>query len=214
MERTNFAWLFAGLIGLLVSAPLLESGGVGASAAIEGALTSLLLVGAWSLRGEGRWFTVALGLGALNLVAIAGFLASGNPVWTTLATVALLAFCVLGAIVSIRFILSSAEIDANHLLGALTVYLLLGVIWALLYELLRLHDPSAFANLARGVGEPGATGELLYFSYVTLTTLGYGDVSPASASARSLATLEAILGQLFLAVLIASLIGRFRPRTG
>ncbi len=100
----------------------------------------------------------------------------------------------------------------NHLMGALSVYLLLGVIWALLFALLRLFDGSALANVTGAPGQPGATGELLYFSYVTLTTLGYGDVAPSSPLARSLAILEAVNGQLFLAVLIASLIGRIgRP---
>ena len=214
MEGIRFSWLFGGLLLLLLLVPLLHSGGVETSAALEGALTSLLLVGAWGLRTIPRWFFVALGLATVNLVAIALFLWSGDLLWSFLSVASLLAFCVLSAIVAIRFILAHSTIDMNHLIGALSVYLLLGVIWALLFELLRLFDADALLNVAGAPGQPGASGELLYFSYVTLTTVGYGDVSPSSPLARSLAVLEAVVGQLFLAVLIASLIGRIgRPAT-
>lgn len=210
LERNNFAWLFCGILLLLVLAPILQQGGLASSAALEGAFTSLLLVGVWSLRSTRRWFFVAIGLAAANLVVLAIFLASANEFWLLCSTLTLLAFCVLCAILPIRFIISHRNIDLNHLMGALSVYLLLGVIWALLFVILRYFDPGALLNVSSPPGNPGEMRELLYYSYVTLTTLGYGDVTPASPLARNLSVLEAVFGQLFLAVMIASLVGRIR----
>lgn len=91
---------------------------------------------------------------------------------------------------------------------ALCTYVLLGVLWLLFYIPVVLFDPDAFAfaNLSAD-GKP--MGEMLYFSYVTLTTLGYGDVAPVSPLAQGLAITEALTGVLFLAVLISRLVGSY-----
>ncbi len=213
MERSNFAWLFCGILLLLVLGPILQQAHLATPVAMQAAFASLLLVGAWSLRSTQRWFFVAIGLGMVNLVSLAIFLASGSEIWSLLSTLSLIGFCVLCAILSIRFIFSHKVIDLNHVMGALSVYLLLGVIWALLFSILRRFDPGALSNIAWPSGHPQELRELLYFSYVTLTTLGYGDVTPAGPVARMLAVLEAVTGQLFIAVLIAGLIGRVRHTT-
>ena len=94
------------------------------------------------------------------------------------------------------------------------IYLLLGVLWALVYSALELLAPESFTIMVAG----GAGNEAmrfradqaifpLYYSFITLTTLGYGDVVPSSPPARMLAALEAIMGQLYLAVLVARLVG-------
>ncbi len=212
MERTNFSWLFSGILLLLILEPAIQTWRPEFAAVLEGVLTSLLLVGIWSLRPIRGSFLLALGLAAVHLVSLTLFLSGGSWAWNLVSDLSLLAFCVLSAVLAIRSVLSHGNIDVNHLMGALSVYLLLGVIWVILFEILRTFDSSALGNVAAAPGQPGATGELLYFSYVTLTTLGYGDVTPASPLARSLAMLEAVTGQLFLAVLVANLVGRIVAR--
>ena len=76
------------------------------------------------------------------------------------------------------------------------------------YAATELNLPGSFYGLAGG-GHDEMTRELFYYSYVTLTTLGYGDIGPVSPVARSLVTLEAVVGQLYLVVLVASLVGMF-----
>jgi hypothetical protein len=91
----------------------------------------------------------------------------------------------------------------DRLFGAIVVYLLLGLIWGVLYSAVGAHSPDAFS------GHPGASAGLsgwIYFSFVTLTTVGYGDVAPITTGARSLAMLEALVGQLYPAVIIARLV--------
>ena len=86
----------------------------------------------------------------------------------------------------------------------------MGLLWSFIYTLLFAVDPESIRLASVVSGEEGGRdvfSEMYYFSFVTLTTLGYGDILPVSRLARSLATMEAILGQLYLAVVIASLVG-------
>ena len=96
-------------------------------------------------------------------------------------------------------------INFHHIQGAVAVYLLLGVIWAGGYRLVVHLAPAAF-NPAPAGDETTLMSRLVYFSFVTLTTVGYGDVTAVHPAARSLALLEALTGQLFPAVLIARLV--------
>jgi len=110
----------------------------------------------------------------------------------------------------LAYILRQERITADTIFAAICVYAMIGFIWAAFYATIDLCDPTAF-NF--GKLDPGPTGEagremaLIYFSYVTLTTLGYGDITPASRIVSSLACVEAMIGQLFLATLIARLVG-------
>jgi hypothetical protein len=92
--------------------------------------------------------------------------------------------------------------------GAVAFYLLLGLAWAGAYELIELHWPNAFApppsTMMNQSEDP--TARFVYFSFVTLTTVGYGDVTAVHPLARSLVTLEALMGQLFPAILLARLV--------
>ena len=97
--------------------------------------------------------------------------------------------------------------------ASLCVYLLMGVLWAILYSLLQIVEPGSFAfSFADGESEMmrwgGNQGEIaLYYSFVTMSTLGYGDIIPTSSLSRTCAALQAIVGQLYLAVLVARLVG-------
>lgn len=97
------------------------------------------------------------------------------------------------------------EVDRHTLIGAAITYVFLGLTFASGFFLLQTLDPGAVA-IPRDTAEPLA--ELTYFSFVTLTTLGYGDVVPVSPAAKMLAVYEALVGQVFVAVAMASLVAR------
>lgn len=101
-------------------------------------------------------------------------------------------------------IFAEKSVSADTIGGGICVYLMTGLLWALLYQLIVLLDPRAFAILT-----PGKRIEdlFIYYSFGTLTTLGLGDVSPVSELVMSLSTLEAVWGQIFLTVFIARLVG-------
>jgi len=122
--------------------------------------------------------------------------------------------------VTLGKVLRSRRVTGETVAGGICAYLLLGVIWACVFILLETARPGSFpAELAsvqeEGVRAHGRLTDYAYFSFVTLTTLGYGDIAPLRPPARSLASLEAITGQLYLAVLIARLVATYtRTRDG
>ena len=104
-------------------------------------------------------------------------------------------------------VFGKGKMTADRVAGAISVYLLLGLLWALLYGMISATDPGAFKGLeAFSLEESGAQQDFIYFSFVTLTTLGYGDISPVTQFAKTLAWFEAVFGQLFLGVTIARLV--------
>lgn len=104
-------------------------------------------------------------------------------------------------------VLQAKEVNWDILCGVISVYLLLGMNWTLIYTFLDLLNPHSFSVHAtfRDDGVIGNT-DFFYFSFVTLTTLGYGDIVPVAVPARVFAVLEAIVGQLYVAVIIGKII--------
>ena len=102
----------------------------------------------------------------------------------------------------ILMVLRRGPITARRIQGAIAVYLLLGFIWGQAYEVVALWYPGAFAGAVDGGGSLPWT----YYSFVTLTTVGYGDIMPVHPLARAVAVLEALTGQLYLAIMLARLV--------
>ncbi len=212
MARTNFFYLFGGLLILMAAEPFLQ--GVPKSGAlIQLAFTSVLVVGVFSLAADGRVFYLGLGVAVIGLVAALGFYTTGSLVLRVVDLVAILCFCLLAIAVKMRqVVFLTGAVTMNRVAGALCIYLLLGVLWAVLFAFVDLVEPTAFLYAGREVGDP--IEHLLYYSFVTLTTLGYGDITPVHPVARTLAYLEAVIGQLYIAVLIAGLVGRHVANQG
>ena len=108
-------------------------------------------------------------------------------------------------------IFTTNEVDANTLCGSVSVYLLLGGFFAMLYSIVYMVDPANFAGITEIEGQDPTLGPnrtMIYFSLVTLTTLGYGDIHPTTAITRSITNVESIIGQLYLTVLVARLVGQ------
>ena len=124
----------------------------------------------------------------------------------TLSVMTLWAWTLIGllaAAAALRFAMRGSKVDAEHLFAALSAYLLAGIYFGLLYWALEQLQPGMFT--ASDFSRSGA----IYFSFVTLATLGYGDIVPHSEIARGLAVVEAVGGQLFLAVLVARLLSLY-----
>ena len=97
-------------------------------------------------------------------------------------------------------------INFQTLCGSLSAYILLGFIWAIAYSLLELWQPGSFVFNVATPDTQSKFDRFLGFSFTTLTTLGYGNVVPANAKADALTTTEAIIGQIYIAVVIARLV--------
>jgi hypothetical protein len=111
------------------------------------------------------------------------------------------------------YVLRGGRITVDRIFAAVCVYLLIGYAWTFGYALVETVEPGSFRATAQA-GSAIELGnyvsqvlEMRYFSFVTLTTVGYGDIAPVSSAARTLAALEAITGQIYLTVLVARLVG-------
>jgi len=105
------------------------------------------------------------------------------------------------AVLVLGMVLRPGTVTRRRLEGAVAAYLLFGLAWASAYEWVALRNPSAFGGAIGAGGQPW-----VYYSLVTLTTMGYGDITPIDPVARSLAVAEAFTGQLYLAILISRLV--------
>ena len=124
------------------------------------------------------------------------------------------AFLGLVAVLIIKYIFSTNRITFDYINAALCVYLILGLLWVSLYDIAEIIEPGSFVlpndgltNFDGHENRGDVVIRKVYFSFVTLLTLGYGDVSPINSIARLLAIIEALIGQIFLVVLVARLVG-------
>lgn len=166
-----------------------------------------LLVAVWAAHGKaGHLFIVAvLVLSALFMDHMheAEFIPRQSA-WFVLTVGLWISATVRVLLVIARDLSDKPYIRTNEILGAVTIYLLLGTLWTSFYVTEVTFDPQAFyLDPERFDHQVPTSGDLLFFSFATLTTLGYGDITPMSALARSLAVVEAVVGVLFLATLIA-----------
>ena len=120
-------------------------------------------------------------------------------------------FLALVAVQFLRFILRAPRVTAQVLEAGISTYLVFGLLWALAYMTVGHLNPDAFAFTAPGNSMNGFNA--LYYSFVTLTTMGYGDILPVSRVARMLAIMEATTGVLYMSVLIARLVGMYSTVT-
>lgn len=110
------------------------------------------------------------------------------------------------SVVVARAVFGPGRITYHRVVGAVLLYLIIGLTFVALYGFVALVTPQAFTNLPALQGDFAVAGNLIYFSFVTLTTTGYGDIAPLHPYARSLANVEAIIGQIYPATLLARLV--------
>jgi hypothetical protein len=160
-----------------------------------------------------RAISAVLAVSAFGLHSVS--LMSRNTVVEAIAMVVFSAFCLYTALVMLRRVLSFGRLYADRVHAALSVYILLAMFWAAGYALIELVSPGAFSFPSGSVEtlEPRRTIHLLphtfHLSVATLTSTGYGDITPIAPFARSLAQLEQLTGIFYIAVLISRLVGLY-----
>ena len=170
------------------------------------------------LEGATLLATLAAAHARRRLVRLATLVVAGGLVSGTLAVllgtdprgeIFLLNALLIGAapVVIVESIFRRKVIDVRTVLGAICIYILIGMVWASVYSAIGALDSRPFFVQT----EKTTTADYLYFSYVTQTTVGYGDLTVARSIGRSLAVLEALIGQLYLVTVVALLVGRLGP---
>ena len=200
--------LFCLLILIIVGPALSHQFESGAQIFIQIMFVSVMLIGVWSLNMERVWFRIGIGLAIIALIlSIVNYFASSKIIFVVGLTVSL-SFLLLSIYLAVRDILFSGKITSNKIIGSLCIYLLIGIIWGLIYIFIALLFTKPFNGITQA-SEYAQMWDYFYYSFVTLTTLGYGDITPSMPITRSLAYLEAICGQFYLAILVASLVGAY-----
>ncbi len=149
-----------------------------------------------------------LGVLALPLAAAIAYVALADEARTLALPVAALPFLGYTCVVVFREVLAPGVVDEAKLLGSASVFILLAQLWAGVYAGLEWFASGSFVS----VGGATTPGDLVYFSFVTPATLGYGDVTPVSAFARACATLQATAGLFYMGVVVARFAGRLELR--
>ncbi|OQW73704.1 MAG: hypothetical protein BVN35_11365 [Proteobacteria bacterium ST_bin11] len=203
----NFFYLFAGLLLMLLTVPYVARlPGVGRSS-LTLIFNTFMLIAVWSLVGTRHIFYMGLSLAlAVSVISSLGILGITNWALEFAGLFFMLIFAGISAWIAGRHVFVLHRVDLNSLVGAFCVYLLIGFTWAIVFRLLQLLGLATFSGLIV-TEEPFS--QLIYFSFVTLASLGYGDITPGSGLARVLSYFEALVGQFYLAVLVACLVGAF-----
>ncbi len=208
---------YTGLLGLLATAlivPRIVPIGPGLTVAIELTIVVAMVAAVQRLQARAG-FVIAIAVVAVS-AELSSLMKSMSdlPVWVVLnhASTVLFLFLVLGCI--LVNVWRQETVETDTIVGGVVVYLMLGVAFAGLYQLVEFVAPGSFvlSNAEAGRWGPwetevGIYPRLFFFSFVTLTTLGYGDVVPASGTAGALTSLEAVTGSLYLTILISRLVG-------
>jgi voltage-gated potassium channel len=208
-RRFSTVGLLISLVVLFICAPFVEEF-KGGDLVVTGLFSLVLLAGVLAVADRKRILVFAI---VLVIPAIAGRWI--NHFWPDLVSAAL--FLTAGLILIafvvanlLRFVLRAPSVNVEVLCASIAAYLLLGLMWAMAYWLVDQITPGGAFSYNTNAGPrsmKGFTG--FYFSFITLSTVGYGDITPVSRTARWLAAMEAMTGLLYVAVLIARLVALY-----
>jgi len=205
-QKNNFIYLFFSLIALLFSATVVTEipGGFGKDL-FSVVILLMLVISLKSLKTDTTWkwtaYTIIVSFVLLSLFS--RFFDHDVAVYFILFT--LLIFFIRVFIIAAKQVLFVGDIDGNKIIGSLTLYILLGLIWAMIYIIILAVDPSSFTGI-EGTNWQNIFARVAYYSFVTLTTLGYGDVLPTNHIAEFFVYMEAIIGVFYMAIIVSSLI--------
>ena len=204
-DSHRYGVLFYTLLFTLAAAPLLNALRFHADL-LQIFLAFNLLIALLGVPGQ-RWrmllilfAAVCVGLRVVPASAVGAGVTSGAVLVASI-------LALLAAASAARFAVRARVISAEQIYAALSVYLLAGLFFGLLHWEVELTWPGSFGEAGASLPAPFPLSTAIYFSFVTLATLGYGDVVPKTEVARGLAVLEAVGGQLYVAVTVASLVG-------
>jgi ion channel len=209
--RWKFLQLLISLLALFAIYPIFAGQPRWANV-LDGVLVLVLLTGIVATTGKWFLFSLAVVLAVTAVVLNRLYLVHHASVLGFASEAAMGLFLGVIAVRILRFVLADQRVTSDKLYGAMCVYLLIGLVWAQAYAMMQLAEPESFAGALDMAGSAGQTGDhgmrlsLAYFSFTTLTTVGYGDILARTPLARVFAMLEAVMGQLYVMTVVARLV--------
>lgn len=205
--NARFSYLFFTIIMLFVTRPfLMDAKALNLVTNIF--LWAVLISCVWAVHEKRKQQGVALGIAVLVILAdiMDNLLQTAVTTWASTFAIAIFVGYAVAAILA--YLIKQEEVTADMIMASASEYVLIGILFGSLYILVDMTSPGSFSFSGQEANRQG----YLYFSFITLTTTGYGDVLPLSHQARSLTMLEAITGQLYIAILVARLVGLHAAR--
>jgi len=205
LAERRFLFLMASILLLLALSPLLDAF-IGIQMLLNLFLSVILVSGIFAVSHK-KYLKILASLLALPmLVAIwTSYIVAEAPVVFLVGGVFGVLFFALISAVILSFIFKAKVITQELIYGSVVVYLCLGLMWGFIYISLEILQPGSFALTS--IQGDDLRNVFFYHSFVTLTTLGYGDITPLTNAARNYSILESIIGQIYLTVLVARLVG-------
>ena len=205
----RFFWLLMAIVAMVLFAGELPATATGRWESIV-PFALILAAATYAARGGRKRLVATFILNALFLGSWSLYFFSQSPLVMLLALVALLASLVMAMASTMGYVLRDGIVTADHILGAICAYALIAMIFATVYALQLQASPGSFTGLGEHPERPWQ--DLFYFSSTTLSTVGYGDIVPATSRTRSVAIIEQWTGTFYVAILIARLAGLYPPR--
>jgi hypothetical protein len=207
-ERVSdaFGLVFVLVVITYVLASLIENRGWTA-VVLTVATSATSVVALTSSHARARFVRVALLLSALTILLAAVGAAADDRTWLNLATAIQVSLLAVAMAAVLRRVVMAPEVGSRTILGALSVYTVLGILFTFLYGVIDRMQGGPFFE---GHAHP-ASSDFLFFSYTTLTTTGYGNLVPGGQPGRLVSGLEMMMGQIFLVTLVAGLVSLWRP---
>lgn len=211
----RYIWIMTGLFLMMIVGPLFGRFEIVETHIYIGdiliGIVMLAAVRAFSRQRRHFVTCIVLGIAAIGAGLLGRYLPSTDHQWFTAFALSLDTI-LLGYLILLigADVFTTNDVEADTICGSVSVYLLIAGVFASVYSILLLLDPSAFFLPEEPIGVDASLGPdrlMAYFSLITITTVGYGDITPQNELARSLANLEAIIGQVYLTVLVARLVG-------
>ncbi|USD61641.1 two pore domain potassium channel family protein [Vibrio sp. SCSIO 43140] len=205
-EGNNFFYLTVALVALLISSGLAEVVGSGwIDRVLQLFIIVVFIVCFASLRFDKNWSRLLKTLATCWVIATLVKLIFDIREMDVLMLALTFSFFFGTFKSTAKQVLFHGEVNTNKVVGSVALFLLLGLMWAIVYLIIIEYSPNAFTGLeAISWGENFSNAA--YFSFVTLTTLGYGDISPISPLAQVVVYLEAIVGVFYMAIVVSSLV--------
>lgn len=208
-RRFNFVYLLMALLGLFVSAPVIQSfANESARLLVLIVLSMTLLLSVLSFIDSRETFSTGLVFSLIAMVISIVAVVTDELILDYLVLGTSLTFWLVAGWITGREVFGRGVVDINRITGSVCLYLIAGFTWAYLYIFLNLVTPGAFSGMTATLLSDKLP-ELVYFSFVTISTLGYGEITPVSPLARALVNVEAIFGQFYIAILVAALVGKY-----
>jgi hypothetical protein len=170
---------------------------------------AVLLTATYAVSERKHFLIVAVLLSAFSIIMTFWLFVAPSDSVVIISHASLVVLITFFAVTILGYVLRSGRVTSDRIYGAICVYLLFGYAWAFAYALMDEVQPGSFAApTATAPGDfVGRVMQMRYFSFVTLATVGYGDIVPRTPTARTMALLEAMLGQFYLVALIGRLVG-------